>query len=507
MSLVPAAAVTAAGKTLLCATGAGSVECVIWGKNTSPIPNGTIATANFDVSSSAGTSSSLRITDVVASSPSAAGVPASGVGATLTLIHLSTLACNPKTLITPATASCTVNLTSASPSALTLALGHTSSIAQITMPGSITIPAGASSANFEVEVSAVAVPTTAIIVASLDGASVSFTLPLQPSSNHAPVISAVTAKSVTSSSATITWTTNKASSSQVAYGTTSAYGLMSVLGGTLVTSHSVALSGLAASTTYHYQVLSRDSQGNLASSGDFTLKTTANSVVLQIHANASEVRPVTNGSTVTPAIAPAGFTGNLVVNGTGSVHYTPAHAGNGVYFLNCCKNTNNAYYHFTGAGVGTAFNVSHGQITFYLKSRYSFAQRVARAAAPRYAFDVRDGKGNHMFYFLSQVTNGVLNFTYLIAGTGQYYWVRQGTEDSVYGNGPGVVLQVTMSWNNGVANLYLNGALAKSTTYTTPTANWPAASVFDLGAYEYQTFGGYNVSDDIIAEFTVTTLP
>jgi hypothetical protein len=52
MSLVPAAAVTAAGKTLLCATGAGSVECVIWGTNTSPIPNGTIATANFDVSTS-----------------------------------------------------------------------------------------------------------------------------------------------------------------------------------------------------------------------------------------------------------------------------------------------------------------------------------------------------------------------------------------------------------------------------------------------------------------------
>jgi hypothetical protein len=99
------------------------------------------------------------------------------------------------------------------------------------------------------------------------------TLSLQPSSNQAPVISAVAAKPVTSSSATITWTTNNASSSQVAYGTTSAYGLMSVLDGTLVTSHSVTLSGLAASTTYHYQVLSRDGQGNLGSSGDSTLKT------------------------------------------------------------------------------------------------------------------------------------------------------------------------------------------------------------------------------------------
>jgi hypothetical protein len=280
---------------------------------------------------------------------------------------------------------------------------------------------------------------------------------------------------------------------------------MSVLDGTLVTSHSVALSGLAASTTYHYQVLSRDSRGNLASSGDFTFKTTANSVVLQIHADASEVSPVRNGSTVTPAIAPAGFTGTLVVNGTGSVHYTPAHAGNGVYFLNCCKNTNNAYYHFTGAGMGTAFNVSHGQITFYLKSRYSFAQRVASAAAPRYAFDVRDGKGNHMFYFLTQVRNGFLYFTYLIAGTGHYYWVPRGTEDSVYGNG--VILQVTMSWNNGVANLYLNSRLVKASPYTRVMPSWTAASNFDLGAHEYLTLGGYSVSDDVIAEFTVTTLP
>jgi hypothetical protein len=28
--------------------------------------------------------------------------------------------------------------------------------------------------------------------------------------------------------------------------------------------------------------------------------------------------------------------------------------------------------------------------------------------------------------------------------------------------------------------------------------------VFDLGAYEYQTFGGYDVSDDVVDEFTVT---
>ena len=61
------------------------------------------------------------------------------------------------------------------------------------------------------------------------------------------------------------WTTDKAADSQVAYGTTDAYGLLSALVSTLTTSHTVNLTGLSASTTYHYQVLSRDANGNLAS--------------------------------------------------------------------------------------------------------------------------------------------------------------------------------------------------------------------------------------------------
>jgi hypothetical protein len=37
----------------------------------------------------------------------------------------------------------------------------------------------------------------------------------------------------------------------------------------------------------------------------------------------------------------------------------------------------------------------------------------------------------------------------------------------------------------------LNGVLAKSAPYSIPAANWSAASVFDVGAYEYQTYGGF----------------
>jgi hypothetical protein len=76
-----------------------------------------------------------------------------------------------------------------------------------------------------------------------------------------------------SSGVTIGWTTNEASDTQVEYGTTAAYGSSTTLNTSLVTSHSVGLSGLAASTTYHYRVKSRDVAGNMQTSGDFTFAT------------------------------------------------------------------------------------------------------------------------------------------------------------------------------------------------------------------------------------------
>jgi hypothetical protein len=90
-----------------------------------------------------------------------------------------------------------------------------------------------------------------------------------------PVISAVASSNITSSGATITWTTNVAATSQVNYGTTATYGQSSTLNSSLVTSHSVALTGLTASTLYHFQVKSTDASNNQASSTDFTFTTTA----------------------------------------------------------------------------------------------------------------------------------------------------------------------------------------------------------------------------------------
>ena len=76
-----------------------------------------------------------------------------------------------------------------------------------------------------------------------------------------------------STQAVITWTTNKPGTSEVEYGTTSSYGQSSTYGASLVTNHSITLTGLTPGTVYHYRVKSWDASNNHLVSSDFTLTT------------------------------------------------------------------------------------------------------------------------------------------------------------------------------------------------------------------------------------------
>jgi hypothetical protein len=80
-----------------------------------------------------------------------------------------------------------------------------------------------------------------------------------------PVISGL-ADSVGNDTATITWTTDEASDSRVDYGTAQASLTQSATNASLVTSHTMTLTGLSAGTTYYYRVRSADAAGNAATS-------------------------------------------------------------------------------------------------------------------------------------------------------------------------------------------------------------------------------------------------
>ena len=111
-----------------------------------------------------------------------------------------------------------------------------------------------------------------------------------------PKISAVASSGITASNATIVWTTNKQSTSQVEYGTTTAYGSMGSLDTSKVTSHDVTLSGLATTTVYHFRVHSQDAAGNAASSSDFTFTTPAPTAgfAYYVATNGSDANPGTD---------------------------------------------------------------------------------------------------------------------------------------------------------------------------------------------------------------------
>jgi hypothetical protein len=98
-----------------------------------------------------------------------------------------------------------------------------------------------------------------------------------PPDTTAPVISGIVSSNITLNSAVITWTTNEASSTQVQYGTTTAYGSTSALNSALLTGHTITLTGLSASAIYHYRVISKDAAGNTATSTDNTFTASASS--------------------------------------------------------------------------------------------------------------------------------------------------------------------------------------------------------------------------------------
>jgi hypothetical protein len=106
-----------------------------------------------------------------------------------------------------------------------------------------------------------------------------------------PVISSLAATALTTS-ATITWTTNEASDSVVNYGTSSSSLTQSATVSTMVTAHSVTLTGLTAGRTYYYRVSSRNAAGLTTTSPSTPATFVTRTVVTQAPGSAT----ITSGS-------------------------------------------------------------------------------------------------------------------------------------------------------------------------------------------------------------------
>jgi chitodextrinase len=408
------------------------------------------------------TTVSFPISTSVVTSDTPLLITAASTGLTLTntlvpVAVLGDLLVNPGAVTAGSSATGTIYLNENAPKGgIVVAMATNNGAASVT--ASVTVPAGSSTVSFPITTSAVTSNTSVTIDASYAGALVTATLTVNVAP---PVISGVTAVNITMSGATITWTTDKPSDSQVSYGLTVAYGSLSALNSALVTSHSLNLTGLAPSTTYHYQVRSHDSQGRSASSGDFVF-TTAGGLTgyWNFDEGSGSVAHDTSGSgydaTVSGAVWITGkINGALNFNGGAAYAVTPNIALGSTFSVSAWVNP------------AVLPQLGYARI---LETQYNGGLYLGvNSSGTKYKFIVNWGAGS-------------------TAGCGLAYGCAEG----------GVITAgwhlVTGAYDGTTATLYIDGAAVASDTFTAPSAtNLPLY----VGRYYQGGYGWNGGVDDV----------
>ena len=173
----------AANKSLTCNNSAGTATCLVWGVNSTTIPNNVVASVTLALSSSTpDTSSSVRLTSGMSADSTGKEISTSVSGGTVTILQtplLSGISCNPTSLTPTAGSTCTVTLTSAALSG-GAAIAISASPAVANVPATVTVPQGSTSAAFGVTAGSVSNSTSVILTASYSGVNTTFGVTVNP---------------------------------------------------------------------------------------------------------------------------------------------------------------------------------------------------------------------------------------------------------------------------------------------------------------------------------------
>lgn len=178
VTVTAGAVATAAGKAVTCNPATGSVTCIAYGLNSTALANGTVATVTLAVSTSAtNQTAAINVVNTSGSDGTGTGMTIGGTAGTLavtggvSLPGVSALSCNPSAVPAPGTTTCTVTLSQAAGTAG--AVVALTSGSPVTVPPSVTVPSGATTASFTATVASVTADQTATVTATLNGVTAS----------------------------------------------------------------------------------------------------------------------------------------------------------------------------------------------------------------------------------------------------------------------------------------------------------------------------------------------
>lgn len=184
---------TAMGKTIACNGSNGNTVCVLTGLNDTVITAGSIAAMTFQVSPTAPDSTvAIQLSNLVAVAADGTSLSASATGGSISVSRSSTtslagLSCSPGSVTSPASSSCTVSLSGTAPTS-TVTVGLKSNNTSVTVPASLAIPAGKTSATFNAQIASTSSSQSATLTSTWAGQTRTFALQIAPASSHPALI-------------------------------------------------------------------------------------------------------------------------------------------------------------------------------------------------------------------------------------------------------------------------------------------------------------------------------
>ncbi len=207
----------------------------------------------------------------------------------------------------------------------------------------------------------------------------------------------------------------------------------------------------------------------------------------------------TNGKVVNPTV---GFSGTVVINGTGSITFNPfepvGSPTDGFFCGVGGVNNQSGYWNWSGAQVGNIFNPNGGDVIFYWKSYASLAQRNTDNRTG-WCFGVTDDGTRTIWRIEVTPGGGFCTITWQANSTG-----ANQVFDTTYTVNAGEIAKFRLSWTATTQTLYINDILIQTGATTAYTPSWGPSSQFNIGASAGDNgFSGWKACNDTVADLQV----